>query len=178
MAAVAGVGVLLTAVVMTLLRVGGPVGTASVWWMLAVAAVTALLAMLLRPTPVSPVPGAGPLDDDAWSARAAALLRLRDLPESRVRDLVAEARSHAHEAGAPMSDALGSPERYAAGFAPDTASRERRRAAALGGLGVAGAILAVDPWSWPWALMAAVLLGAAAVVAARARRRRRRPPRG
>lgn len=105
-----------------------------------------------------------PRTDDEWLGVLAGVLRLRaDMPETRVRTIVAEARAHATEAGSSLQEEFGRPEDYASQFPADEVNRTRRKAwgyTALAGLGV---ILAVPPNSRWSGVVLAVGWGACAV---------------
>lgn len=103
--------------------------TSFAWGALAVGYV--VLASLLDR--VLPEPGerrsTRPLDDEAWESRLAGTLRMRmDLPESRVSDIVHEARTHAAHAGRGLAEEFGDPALYAARFGRDRPARLRRAA--------------------------------------------------
>ncbi|QFG67567.1 hypothetical protein [Ornithinimicrobium pratense] len=70
-----------------------------------------------------------PLDDEAWARELAGTLRLRmNLPETKVREIVREARSHAAQSGQDLAQEFGTPATYASRFARDRATRARRAA--------------------------------------------------
>lgn len=105
-----------------------PLVTASTWWYLVVATAAALLAAAWRawtdtwPTAVA----AGIGDVGQWSRELAAILRVRySMSETRVGQVVGEAHAHAADAGRPVGEEFGTPEEYAARFAPDEARRAR-----------------------------------------------------
>ncbi len=105
-----------------------PLGTASIWWYLAVAAACALLSTTWRrwldARPV-PVPE-GIADVDEWSRELAAILRGRyTMADARVRTIIGDAHAHAADAGRTVQEEFGTPEEYAAGFVPDLARRSR-----------------------------------------------------
>jgi hypothetical protein len=97
------------------------------------------------------------LDDEQWVERFSGILRGPGwTPEARVREIVAEARSHAAETGRTLAEEFGTPEHYASQFGMDRARRSRLTIALLAlliGLNVA---LQLDGWSWTG--IAAVLL--------------------
>ncbi len=87
--------------------------------------------------------------DVRWSVRTTEILRTRySLSGSRVRDIVAEANSHAAEAGRSVPEEFGTPEEYAARFAPDLARRSLLTAAFLGLLGLVAVVLLLDEPHW------------------------------
>ncbi len=99
-----------------------------------------------------------PRDDDEWLAALAGVLRLRaDVPEERVRSILAEARAHASEAGSTLAAEFGRPEDYASAFPVDHSSGIRLRAWGLSAMTALSTFLAVPPdGSWAWALMTAL----------------------
>jgi hypothetical protein len=87
--------------------------------------------------------------DLRWSVGLTEILRTRySLSGSRVRDIVAEAHSHAAEAGRSVQEEFGTPEEYAARFAPDLARRSMLTAVFLGLVALLCAILLVDGLHW------------------------------
>ena len=84
-----------------------------------------------------------------WSAELTEILRTRHaMSAARVRDVVAEAHLHAADSGTSLHEEFGTPEEYAARFAPDRARRSRFTVAGLTGLLVLSAVLLVDGFSW------------------------------
>jgi len=108
----------------------------------------------LRPAPGPDVP-----DDARWSMELTQILRSRyAMSGERVRDIVAEAHAHAQEADRPVRDEFGTPEEYAARFAPDLRRRSRWRTAALAALAVIGGLLFLDGFRWTTAAMTALFV--------------------
>ena len=128
-----------------------PLGTSSTWWSLVPAMACLLLARLLsRHVGDVPAHGSPPAANDGeWVARAAAVLRggVR-LSDRRVNTLVAEARAHAAESGNTLAEEFGTPEDYAARFAPDLARQHLLRAALAAACAALAALQLVDGWSW------------------------------
>jgi hypothetical protein len=120
------------------------------------------------------------LTDPAWAREAARALRARaDLTDRRVRQIVAEAEEHAHEAGSALQEEFGPPRGYAARFGADPVVPARRSAAlALAGAGIvlaltAGAVAvegAASSWLWAWLVVCAANAAIAVVGWVRARR--------
>jgi len=106
-----------------------PVARASVLWCLPLAALHAGLAWLFgRLLPGRPA-RRGPLDDAAWQAELARILRSRgDTTETQVRHILDEATSHALQAGTTLHAEFGAPAAYAAQVAPRPLVRARRSA--------------------------------------------------
>lgn len=151
--------------------------TASVWWWVAYAAACAALSGLAsRVLPDDSAPAwTAPRDDEEWLGVLAGALRLRaGFSETRVRDVVAEARAHATESGSTLQEEFGRPEDYAAQFSGDTTRRTRLRAWGFTAIAVVSGVTAAPPdVSWTGVVL---LVGWTAmavrewVVLARARR--------
>ncbi len=93
-----------------------------------------------------------------WSVELTEILRTRyAMSAARVRDLVAEAHLHAAESGTTVQEEFGTPEEYAARFAPDRARRSRLTLAVLAGLLVLSGAFLVDGFSWTNAAMTGLL---------------------
>ena len=116
--------------------------------------------------PARPARPAAAHDNASWYDALGSALRSRgDLTDSRVDEILAEARSHAQEAGAPPAEEFGAPEAYAARFAPNRAVAARRRAWLM--TGVAGLVLLTGvlslidgqlrPWTVLWLLVVAII---------------------
>jgi hypothetical protein len=120
------------------------------------------------------------LTDPAWAREAARALRARaDLTDRRVRQIVAEAEEHAHEAGSALQEEFGPPRGYAARFGADpVVAAPRAGARALAGAGIvlaltAGAVAvegAASSWLWAWLVVCAANAAIAVVGWVRARR--------
>ncbi|MFC4553868.1 hypothetical protein [Georgenia faecalis] len=204
--AVAGVGgsAILAAVV---LGNDHPVLTGSVGWYAALVAVHVLAAVALfrvvpdgdavrarQRAPGVPAPGratpddggASPatvLSDDEWAAQLAGVLRLRvEMPESAVRQTIAEARQHAATNGTSLAQEFGPPRAYASRLPRSTSGRrtwERwRRAAWAVAVPVSG-VLAFEGlrhgWEWGNVRWVMVIVFAAACVTVAGFLRDRRP---
>lgn len=103
-----------------------------------------------------PAPGPGVPDDARWSMELTEILRSRHaMSGPRVRDIVAEAHAHAAQSGRSVQDEFGTPEQYAAHFAPDLARRSRWKVFAFAALALCAGILLADGFRWPAALMTA-----------------------
>ncbi|WP_114423580.1 hypothetical protein [Nocardioides houyundeii] len=91
-----------------------------------------------------------PRDNDEWLGVLAGVLRLRaEMPEQRVRTIVAEAQGHAVEAGSPLQEEFGRPEDYAAQFPVDKRNRTRRQAWGYSAMTLPAVIMALPPdGSW------------------------------
>lgn len=103
-----------------------PWGTHSAWWYVPLAIACGLLSTAWRrwtdtwPSQATPAQ----IDVDEWSRQVAALLRARySLADGRVRSIIAEAQQHALQSGRSLVEEFGTPEDYAARFAPDLARR-------------------------------------------------------
>lgn len=95
------------------------------------------------------------LTDDEWSRRLAGILRGPGWwPDARVRELVAEARSHAAESGRSPGEEFGAPEEYAARLGPDRVRRRRLVVAALLVLAGVCVVLSFDGHPWRGLVMA------------------------
>lgn len=152
-----------------------PLGTAGVWWMLLVAFGCFALSRALDRPPLPLKHSSDPPDDVEWVVRASAALRANNsLSEGRIRDVVAEARHHAQESGSLLYEEFGAPEVYASALAVDNRARARRRAWALGALGLLAGMLAVtEPRSWSSAAVTVIYLSWAGLEFARSINRRR-----
>lgn len=134
------------------------IATASPWYVVLLVLACALLGRLFDSVLPEGAPRAWvtPRTDGEWLAVLAGVLRLRaDMPEERVRTIVAEAQAHCAEAGSTLQDEFGRPEDYAAQFPPDEVASTRRKAwayTAMTGLAVVLILLIEHKW------MGAVLL--------------------
>ena len=100
----------------------------------------------------------GLADDDAWVHRFSSILRGPGWHrEARVREIVAEARSHAAESGRTLAEEFGTPEQYAARIRVDSARRIRFKIAFLGLLIALNLVPLADGFSWANAAMAVLL---------------------
>ena len=98
-----------------------------------------------RPEDVRP----GIADVDDWSRRLAAILRgSYSLSEERVRTIVGDAHAHAADADRTVQEEFGTPEEYAAGFAPDRARKHRFEAWFWVFLGAAQGVWLLDDFGW------------------------------
>jgi hypothetical protein len=152
----------------------GSPGTASVLWYLAPVPMYALCYYLIekrakrnpqasRPT----APGHGAATHEEWIRQLQENLRLRDdLSDRRIRVIVDETRAFAVAAEASLPAEFGTPESYAASFAPNTSFRARREA--LGwtvGCALVALLLVVSIdnaqslFSWQSVVFAALLVG-------------------
>ncbi|WP_104105131.1 hypothetical protein [Nocardioides sp. 616] len=97
-----------------------------------------------------------PRDDEEWLGVLAGVLRLRaDMPEQRVRTIVAEAQGHAVEAGSTLQEEFGRPEDYAAQFPTDQTNRTRRAAWGYSAMAALWTFLALPPdGSWRQGILA------------------------
>ncbi|KQV77318.1 hypothetical protein ASC64_00200 [Nocardioides sp. Root122] len=133
-----------------------PLGTATTWWYVWVAAASALLAAALgrwRESRPETAPQ-GIVDVDDWSRQLAAILRGRHtLSDARVRTIVGDAHAHAADAGRTVQEEFGTPEEYAARFAPDLPRRSRLMIAFY----LTMAVLWLVPltWGFSWLKLAA-----------------------
>ena len=143
--AAAAVAVPCIALTVGVFALGNPVvlpGTAMLGLLGAVVAYALLAWAAALAWPARPADPERPLDDGAWYDALGAVLRGRgDMPDSRVDEILAEARSHAQEAGASPAEEFGAPGAYASRFAQDRAVPARRRAWLM--TGVAGLVLLV-----------------------------------
>lgn len=99
-----------------------------------------------------------PDDDDAWVRRFSSILRGPGWTrEARVREIVAEARSHAAESSRTLAEEFGTPEQYASLIGVDGARRRRFKIAFLGLLIALSLVLMVDGFRWTNAIMALLL---------------------
>lgn len=151
-----------------------PLGTATTWWYVCVAAASALLAGAWSRWRASRTETeAGPegiAEIDVWSRQLAAILRGRHtLSDARVRTIIGDAHAHAADAGRTVEEEFGSPEEYAARFAPDLLRRSRLTI----GFYVLMAVLWLVPliWGFSWLNVAAGLC--CILLAAQVRRRHR-----
>ena len=160
-AAVAGFLVTVVGLAMTIALVNEwskahPLGTATTWWYVWVAAASALLAFAAgrwRESRPEPAPE-GIADVDDWSRQLAAILRGRhSLSDVRVRTIIGDAHAHAADAGRTVEEEFGTPEEYAARFAPDLPRRSRLKV----GFYLALAVLWFVPlaWGFSWLKLAA-----------------------
>ena len=98
-------------------------------------------------------------DDELWVERFSGIMRGPGWTrESRVRELVAEARSHAAESGRTLAEEFGPPEHYATQLGVDKERRIRLRIAFVGVLTLLAAVQLIDGWSWT-TIALVVLLG-------------------
>ncbi len=87
--------------------------------------------------------------DEQWSLALTEILRTRySMSGSRVRGIVAEAHSYAAEADRKVQEEFGTPEEYAARFAPDVTRRRRLTTALLASMATLSALQLVDGFSW------------------------------
>jgi hypothetical protein len=87
-------------------------------------------------------------DDELWVKRFSGIMRGPGWTrESRVRELVAEARSHAAESGRTLAEEFGPPEHYASQLGVDTERRLRLRIAFVSLLTLLVAVQLIDGWS-------------------------------
>lgn len=109
-----------------------PLGTASTWSYLWLAAACALLAAAAgRWADARPTPAPAIADVDEWSRQVGAILRGRyHLADARVAKIIGDAHAIAADAGRTVQEECGTPEDFAAGFVPDHA-RQRRIEASL-----------------------------------------------
>lgn len=99
------------------------------------------------------------VDDEQWVQRFAGILRGPGwLSGKRVRDIVAESRSHAAESGRTLAEEFGPAEQYAAQFGVDTLRRTRMKCAFLVGLAVLSLVPMLDGPRWS-GIVVVVLLG-------------------
>lgn len=126
----AAVGVAATIGIVVLTRdieLGGPAAL----WLLGLAVVCAGLGMVLAVVaPERPArPAAAPQDEEQWfDALARALREREDMTDARVKEIVAESRAHAREAGAAPQEEFGAPGAYAARFSGTPRLADRRKA--------------------------------------------------
>lgn len=129
------------------------IATASLWYVVLLALACALLGKLFDSVLPEGTPRGWrtPRTDAEWLGVLAGVLRLRaDMPEDRVRRIVADAQAHCAETGASLQEEFGRPEDYAAQFARDEITRARRKAwafTALTGLGLVLVVLLDMSWS-------------------------------
>ena len=108
--------------------------------------------------------------DVRWSLTLTEILRTRyAMSGARVRDIVAEAHAHAAESGSSVPEEFGTPEDYAARFAPDRARRARLTATLLAVLALLAALPLLDGFDWTSAILCALLLAASLVEVRRTR---------
>lgn len=152
----------------------GSPGTASVLWYLAPVPMYALFYYLIEkfskrnsPASRSTTPKLGVATHEEWIRQLQENLRLRDdLSDRRIRVIVDETRAFAVEADASLPTEFGTPESYAASFAPNTSFRSRREAL---GWTVGSALVALllvvsidnaqSLYSWQSVVFAALLVG-------------------
>ena len=97
-------------------------------------------------------------DDELWVKRFSGIMRGPGWTrESRVRQMVAEARSHAAESGRTLAEEFGPPEQYATQLGVDTERRIRLRIAFVSLLTLLVAVQLVDGWSWTTIAMLVLL---------------------
>lgn len=129
----AGVVVLSTGLAYVLVEAAPqPADGVSVWWLLAVAGVSAGLAVVVGSLPGRP--GAAPrtadgaaTDDDRRCRELAVALRDRGgFPDRRVDQLVEEARAHGADSGRPFAEEFGPARLHAQRYAPNSVVADRR----------------------------------------------------
>lgn len=119
---------------------------------------TVLLLALWGRRHQRPAPGSDAPADARWSLELTEVLRTRySLSGRRVRDVVAEAHAHAHEAGRPVREEFGTATAYAARLAPDLRRRSRWTIAAVAALAGAVVVQMVDGVHWSEAGLLACL---------------------
>ncbi|WP_110240262.1 hypothetical protein [Nocardioides gilvus] len=141
------------------------IATASPWYVVLLVLACALLGRLFDSLLPEDAPRAWitPRTDDEWLAVLAGVLRLRaDMPEERVRTIVAEAQAHCAEAGSTLQEEFGRPEDYAAQFPPDEIASTRRKAWAYTAISGLAVILVLIGSKWVGAILM-LLWGARAV---------------
>ena len=141
-----------------------PLGHASTWsylWVAAVCAMAAVTWSRWRRPRSAPEP-TGITDVDEWSRELAAILRGRHgLGDARVRTIVGDTHAHAADAGRSVQEEFGTPEDYAARFEPDRARKRRIEAACWLAIGVAQGLWLLDDFGWLRATVAVACLGVA-----------------
>lgn len=147
-----------------------PSREASIWWFLPVAVAYAVAAWALAGLVQDhgPRPWTAPVGDDEWAQQVARHLRVElAMPENRVRQVVAEARLLAHDAGTTLHEEFGRPEDYAATFTRDEGRASLRLAwpLTLGALLLTGltfgSLLAGDEVVWyDWVMPAFLAIAA------------------
>lgn len=104
----------------------------------------AWLAARLIPERDDDASSAAPVDDDVWTRQAAEVLRLRrGFAESRIRQVIGEARATVAAAGHGLQEEFGGPGALAARFRKDKTASVRREAWLLTTVTVGAAVLAV-----------------------------------
>lgn len=148
---------------------GNPVtlpGTAMLGFLGAVVAYALLAWATALAWPARPARTAAPHDDASWYDALGAALRSRgDLTDSRVKEILAEARSHAQEAATSPAEEFGAAEAYAQRFPPNRAVAARRRAwlmTGVAGLALLTGVLSLvngqlRPWAVLWLLLVVVI---------------------
>ncbi|MDH5150729.1 hypothetical protein [Kocuria palustris] len=148
---------------------GNPVtlpGTAMLGFLGAVVAYALLAWATALAWPARPARTAAPHDGASWYDALGAALRSRgNLTDSRVKEILAEARSHAQEAGTSPAEEFGAAEAYAQRFAPNRAVAARRRAwlmTGVAGLALLTGVLSLvngqlRPWAVLWLLLVVVI---------------------
>jgi hypothetical protein len=135
-------------------------GRATPWLLLLEAAVLTFVgrAALGLVTAKAYVAARDGLDDEQWVERFSGIMRGPGWTrESRVRELVAEARSHATESGRTLAEEFGPPEHYASQLGADAERRIRLRIAFVSLLTLLVAVQLIDGWSWTTIAMLVLL---------------------
>ncbi|MDT0184766.1 hypothetical protein Q9S36_31735 [Microbacterium sp. ARD31] len=102
-------------------------------------------------------PRPGETADLRWSLELAEILRTRcSMSGARVRDVLAEADAHARDAGRSLEDEFGTPQEYAARFAPDLVRRSRWRFAGFVAMALLTGAFFVDGPTWSTGLITAI----------------------
>ena len=152
-------GVAGTTRVSDLLILGVVCAVLSRWW-----------AARVRDDVVSARPGPA-TDDEEWERRAVAVLRAgAGLGDDRAREVIADARAHARDAGSSLQDEHGDPEDFAGGFAPDRARRGRRAGWLYLALALANCLWLLDGVRWPEVVLVLLLVALAVAELLRSRR--------
>lgn len=153
----------------------GSPGTASVLWYLAPVPMYALFYYLIEKfskrnslAPRSTTSETEVATHEEWIRQLQENLRLRDdLSDRRIRVIVEETRAFAADADASLPTEFGTPESYAASFAPNTSFRARREALGwtVGSVLIAFMLMvsidnAQSFFSWQSVVFAALLVGA------------------
>jgi hypothetical protein len=161
------VGVAVTLGIITLTRDTMLVGPAALW-LLGLAVVCAGLGMALAMATAGRTarPAAVPQDEEEWFHALARALRGReDMTDARVKEIVAESRAHAREAGAAPQEEFGSPWAYADRFAGNPRLAGRRKAWFFTALAILVLVYVVasvadgtaSVWGFAWLLFAGLL---------------------
>ncbi|WP_246954437.1 hypothetical protein [Brachybacterium sp. Marseille-Q7125] len=152
----AGLGVLTVIIgalgIALLFQALNPLGDIAPWWGLglmvlgygtAAAAVSALPSRKKPPVSTAQLPtNPSPLSDEQWLEQARAGLRERaDLPESRVREHLEEARALAQENARSLDEEFGNPRAFARSLSGDPGLAPRRTAVLYAVVAVAWAVL-------------------------------------